>query len=159
MEKQAGRGLSFPVVFFCVDMARKFSEREKYYIPVEGQLIEVTREVYMAFYQAERRERYIKEQEHRQGVLYVGKIEPNTLEQCSYLQAKEDTEAQAIDNVYREYLMDGLEDEEQRVFCLCCFEGHSIREASQRMGVHYLKVNRILKRVRKKLQSKMQQGL
>lgn len=142
--------------FFCTIMARRFSEREKYYIPVDGQLIEVTREVYIAYYQAERRERYLKEQEQKYGVLYMGMTEEKYLGNCSYLREWEtETDVQAVGKVYLESLMDRLEKKEKDVFRLYCLEGYSLREAADKMGIHYLKARRMLKHIREKLKSQL----
>lgn len=156
MEKQAGKGLSFPVLFFYANMARKFGERKQYYIPVDGKLIEVTREVYIAYYQAERRERYLIEQEQKYGVIYMGTDEGKYLEQYTLRQERGlEAETQAVGKVYLESIMDKLEEKEQDVFCLCCLEGYSLRAAADRMGIHYLKVRRMLKHIREKVQREL----
>lgn len=142
--------------FFCVNMARGFSEREQYYIPVDGKLIEVTREVYIAYYQAERRERYLKEQERKYGVVYMGVTEAKYIEKCPRLKELEaETETQAVGKVYLEYLINGLEEKEQEVFRLCCLEGYSLRAAADRIGIHRLKAGRMLKHIREKLKRRL----
>ncbi|MEF9839331.1 MAG: sigma factor-like helix-turn-helix DNA-binding protein [Lachnospiraceae bacterium] len=155
MEKTSWEGLVLTGAVFCVIMAKGFSEREQYFIPVDGQLIEVTREVYIAYYQAERRERYLKEQEQKYGVLYMGMLEENYLEKCSYLRAWEETGVQAVGKVYLESLMDRLEEKEKDVFRLYCVEGYSLRATADRMGIHYLKARRMLKHIREKLKSQL----
>lgn len=156
MEKHAGAGLSFPVLFFYAIMARVFSERERYYIPVDGKLIEVTREVYRAYYQAERRERYLIEQEQKYRVIYMGTDEETYMEKCIRpRESEEETEAQAVGNVYLKFLMDELEEKEREVFCLCCLDGYSLRAAADRIGIHYLKARRMLKHIREKLKSQL----
>lgn len=148
--------MSFPVLFFFVNMARGFSEREQYYIPVAGKLIEVTREVYIAYYQAERKERYLIEQERKYGVIYMGVIEAKYMEKCPSLKDLEaETETQAVGKVYLEHLINGLEEKEQEVFRFCCQEGNSLRAAADKMGIHYLKVRRILKHIREKLKNRL----
>lgn len=44
------------------------ADKEKYYIPIEGKLIEVKENVYVAYYKMGRRERYLEEQDAEQGV-------------------------------------------------------------------------------------------
>lgn len=45
------------------------AEKEKYYIPVEGKLIEVEKDVYVTYYKMGRRERYLEERDRNNGVL------------------------------------------------------------------------------------------
>ena len=48
---------------------KKPKEREKYVLRVQnGELIEVTREVYLEWYQSRRREKYQKERDRKHGV-------------------------------------------------------------------------------------------
>lgn len=44
------------------------ADKEQYYIPVEGKLIEVEENVYVAYYKMGRRERYLAEQDLSNGV-------------------------------------------------------------------------------------------
>lgn len=140
---------------FCVIMAKQFKKREHYYIPVEDTLVEVTREVYMAYYQSERRERYLKEQEQKHGILYISEFGQDILEQCPSLNRPEEgTDIKAIFKVYLESLIDGLGKEEREVFQLCILDGYSLREAARIMGMHYSKVGRILNHIREKTRKK-----
>ena len=45
------------------------ADKSKYYIPVEGKLIEVEENVYVAYYKMGRRERYIEERDMENGVV------------------------------------------------------------------------------------------
>ena len=45
------------------------ADKEKYFIPVEGKLIEVEENVYVAYYKMGRRERYLVERDQKNGVL------------------------------------------------------------------------------------------
>lgn len=137
-------------------MARRFSVRKQYYIPIEGKLIEVTREVYIAYYQAERRERYLIEQEQKHGVIYMGADQEKYMEKYTQLQKiNQGTESQAVERVYLDSLIKGLGEKEQEVFYFCCLEGYSLRAAADRMGIHYLKARRLLKRVCEKLKNRL----
>ena len=44
------------------------ADKERYYIPIEGKLIEVEENVYVAYYRMGRRERYLVEQDQSNGV-------------------------------------------------------------------------------------------
>jgi len=45
------------------------ADKERYYIPVDGTLVEVGEPVYKAYYKMDRRERYLEEQDESNGVL------------------------------------------------------------------------------------------
>jgi RNA polymerase sigma factor (sigma-70 family) len=45
------------------------ADKEKYFIPLEGKLIEVEENVYVAYYKMGRRERYLEERDQANGVL------------------------------------------------------------------------------------------
>jgi len=45
------------------------ADKDKYFIPVEGKLIEVEENVYIAYYKMGRRERYLEERDKDNGVL------------------------------------------------------------------------------------------
>ena len=45
------------------------ADKEKYFIPIEGKLIEVEENVYIAYYKMGRRERYLVERDQKNGVL------------------------------------------------------------------------------------------
>ena len=44
------------------------ADKEKYFIPIEGKLIEVEKEVYVDYYRMNRRERYLEERDKDNGV-------------------------------------------------------------------------------------------
>ena len=147
---------SSPGAVFYANMARRFSKRKQYFIPIEGKLIEVTREVYITYYQAERRERYLMEKEQKYGVIYMGADQEKYMEKYSRLQKiDQGTEAQAVERVFLDSLIKGLGEKEQEVFYFCCLQGYSLRAAADRMGIHYLKARRMLKGVREKLKNQL----
>ena len=45
------------------------ADKERYYIPIEGKLIKVEENVYVAYYKMGRRERYLVERDQKNGVL------------------------------------------------------------------------------------------
>ena len=46
------------------------AEKKEYLIKVQGQLIPVTEEVYLAYYRMKRRERHLEEKDIKHGVFY-----------------------------------------------------------------------------------------
>ena len=53
------------------------ADKEKYFIPVEGKLIEVEENVYIAYYKMGRRERYLEERDKDNGVLSYDALDQN----------------------------------------------------------------------------------
>ena len=47
----------------------KMADKENYYIPVEGKLVEVEEPVYTEYYRMSRRERYLEEKDKENGVM------------------------------------------------------------------------------------------
>ena len=50
------------------------ADKENYYIPVEGKLVEVEEPVYTEYYRMSRRERYLEERDKENGVMSYGWI-------------------------------------------------------------------------------------
>lgn len=53
------------------------ADKEKYFIPIEGKLIEVEENVYVAYYKMGRRERYLEERDKDKGVLSYDALDHN----------------------------------------------------------------------------------
>ena len=53
------------------------ADKENYYIPVEGKLIEVDENVYVAYYKMGRRERYLEERDKENGVMSYDALDQN----------------------------------------------------------------------------------
>lgn len=55
------------------------ADKEKYFIPIEGKLIEVEENVYAAYYKMGRRERYLEERDKVNGVLSYDALDSSGL--------------------------------------------------------------------------------
>ena len=53
------------------------ADKEKFFIPIEGKLIEVEENVYIAYYKMGRRERYLEERDQDNGVLSYDALDQN----------------------------------------------------------------------------------
>ena len=53
------------------------ADKEKYFIPIEGKLIEVEENVYVAYYKMGRRERYLEERDQENCVLSYDALDRN----------------------------------------------------------------------------------
>ena len=54
---------------------REFKERERYVIPVNRQLIDVSREIYVTYYKSLRREKYLEERDIKNGTVSVDALD------------------------------------------------------------------------------------
>lgn len=55
------------------------ADKEIYYIPVEGKLVEVEESVYTTYYKMSRRERYLEERDRENGVMSYDALDNNGL--------------------------------------------------------------------------------
>lgn len=62
------------------------ADKEKYFIPIEGKLIEVEKNVYVAYYKMDRRERYLEERDKDNGVVSYNTIDSQGIDGKSGLQ-------------------------------------------------------------------------
>ena len=62
------------------------ADKEKYFIPIEGKLIEVEENVYVAYYKMDRRERYLEERDRDNGVVSYNTIDSQGIDGESGLQ-------------------------------------------------------------------------
>lgn len=121
---------------------RKYSDENgtfRYVVTVDGEDVEVTPEVYEAYAQADRRERYGYERD--EGVLLsLDRLEEDGM-QLTWLtdqnvESAEDTAIQETMIARMMEALDKLEPEERELIELLFFEGVSIRELARRAGMH-----------------------
>jgi RNA polymerase sigma factor (sigma-70 family) len=65
-------------------------KNDNYYIPVEGKLIPVSKEIYIAFYNMERREKYLLERDQKNGLLYFSMFDNQDTVGESYIKDPDD---------------------------------------------------------------------
>ena len=58
------------------------ADKEKYFIPIDGELIEVEKNVYVAYYKMNRRERYLEERDKDNGVVSYNTIDSQGIDLC-----------------------------------------------------------------------------
>ena len=82
------------------------ADKEKYFIPIEGKLIEVEKNVYVAYYKMDRRARYLEERDRDNGVVSYNTIDSQGIDGESGLQdvVTETMEAIALANELRNQL-------------------------------------------------------
>lgn len=140
---------------------RKPKERKNYILRMgDGTLIEVTREIYLEWYQSKRKEKYQKERDKRYGVCSLEAIGEHRDFAIPVIDSLEET---AIRNMYREKIqtvMEGLSDEDAYLIHLLYFAEVSVTEAAQLCGCSRKTVQNRRKRILGKLHQEMKkQGI
>ena len=122
------------------------AEKKEYLIKVQGQLIPVTEEVYLAYYRMKRRERHLEEKDIKHGVFYY-----------SALDTKETTGEDGIPDLtsprIEDLVMDKLvaenlhqcilqlSQEEQKLVHALFFRAISERQFSAETGLHHMTIH------------------
>ena len=115
------------------------ADKENYYIPVEGKLVEVEETVYTAYYKMSRRERYLEERDHENGVMSYDALDHNGMvgqEAFQDIQAGT-LEDMALANELLQQLhrcIDMLPKAERDLIHAIYFDGMSDREYANKVG-------------------------
>lgn len=122
------------------------AERKEYRIKVQGVLVEVTREVYLAYYSIDRHTRTLDEKDVRNGkVLYSALDTEETLgEEMIPDSGAARVEDVAIGNILREKLrhcLTLLPEPERELIQALYFEGLTERQFSKRTGIPQRTIN------------------
>lgn len=136
------------------------AERKEYRIKVQGALVEVTREVYLAYYSVERHTRTLDEKDVRNGkVLYSALDTEETLgEEMIPDFGAARVEDVAIGNVLCEKLRQCLAllpEQERELIQALYFEGLTEREYAQRIGISQKGINKRRHKIMDKLRAMM----
>ena len=125
-------------------------------ITVDGVTVEVSDEVFLAYSQADRRERYLSERDAAEGLLSTGLLEvgsvPSAEDSC--LEREENQTWENWKKMLPEVLKE-LEPDEQDLIQTLFFRGVSAREYARELGVYHQVVlhrkGKVLKKLRKNL--------
>ena len=115
------------------------ADKEKYFIPIEGKLIEVEENVYIAYYKMGRRERYLEERDKDNGVLSYDALDQNGMVGLEMFEdpAVHSLEDMALAKELIEQLhrcIDMLPKAERELIQAIYFDGMSDREYSKRIN-------------------------
>ena len=137
---------------------KKPKERKSYVLRMgDGTLVEVTREVYLEWYQSRRRERYQKERNQKYGVCSLNELEERG---DSFIPVTDSLEETAIKKLYIEKLrkvLDELPEADVYLMYLLFFEEVTVKEAAQLCGCSRKTIENRRKRILKELNCKMQE--
>ena len=135
-------------------------EREKYILRMkDGELIEVTREVYLEWYQSRRREKYQRERDQKYGICSLDALEENGTFSSGSVHDRDGLEKLVLQNFCQKKLMDALKRlsrQDAYLIYLLYYEDRTIKEAAKlyqcsHASVRYRK-NRILDKLRRMMQ-------
>lgn len=137
---------------------KKPKERKSYVLRMgDGTLVEVTREVYLEWYQSRRRERYQKERNQKHGVCSLNELEERG---DSFIPVTDSLEETAIKKLYIEKLrkvLDELSEADVYLMYLLFFEEVTVKEAAQLCGCSRKTIENRRKRILRELNRKMQE--
>lgn len=137
---------------------RKPKERKCYILCMgDGTLVEVTREVYLEWYQSRRRERYQQEQRQKYGVCSLEKLEERGTSVINVTDSLEETAMKKICVDKLREVMNSLPEEDMYLLYLLFFEEVSVKEAAQLCGCNRKTVVNRKKRILKELNGKMRE--
>lgn len=136
---------------------KKPKERKSYVLRVEnGTLVEVTREVYLEWYQSRRRERYQNEKMKKHGVCSFEGLEENGR---FSVQSNISPEEAVLKKIYIDKLreaMENLPEEDAYLIYLLFFEEVTVKEAAQICGCSRKTIQNRRKRILDNLYQMMQ---
>ncbi len=126
----------------------------------DGTLVEVSREVYLEWYQSRRRERYQKEKGRKYGVCSLNKLKEKGDFSSAFVNVGEGVEETALRNICRDKVREVLENlpaEDARLIELLYFMEVTVTDAAQILGCSRRTIQNRRKRILKELFQKMQE--
>ncbi len=134
-------------------------EREQYVIRMDnGTLVEVTRDVYLTWYQSLRRERYQEEQSRKHGVCSLNELEEKGDFFRKPANGGEGAEEIALRNIFRDEVYKAvcsLPVEDAKLITLLYFSEISVKDVAKILGCCPKTVRNRRKRILKALYQKM----
>ena len=132
------------------------ADKDKYFIPIEGKLIEVEENVYVAYYKMDRRERNLEERDKDNGVVSYNTIDSQGIDGESGLQdvVTETMEAIALANELRNQLhrcIAALPRAERELIHAIYFEGMTETEYASKSNMTQSGISRRRKKTLSKL--------
>lgn len=129
----------------------------------DGTLVDVTREVYLEWYQSRRRERYQNEQNQKHGICSLNELEDKGNFSGIILNVAEGLEEIILRNICRDkvqQVLESLPEEDARLIELLYFMEVTVTDAAQILGCSRKTIQNRRKRLLKELCQKMkEQGI
>lgn len=136
------------------------AEDKKYIIKVQGVPVEVSKDVYLAYYQMDRHARFLEEKDSRNGKTLYSALDTDSMlgEDLIHDPDGINAEESAITKILKEQLhtcIDLLSDPEKSLVRALYFDGKSEREYAKTIGLSQKGVNKRKQKVLKKLRKLM----
>lgn len=145
----------------CQNRQSDESYKNRFFIPLQGMLLEVSREVYAEFYREKERNRYLRKLDRENGLISIDSYEKADGSGMGYLA---DTVADMAGEVMDQLLLDKLREcislllpEEQKLIHQHYYDEVSEVDMSREYGISQQAVSKRLKKVREKLKNLLEQ--
>ncbi len=139
---------------------KKPKEREKYVLRVQnGELIEVTREVYLEWYQSRRREKYQKERDRKHGVCSLNALKETGIFSPVSVPDKAGLEELVLKKLDQSRLLKALKklpEQDVNLICLLYCEETTIKRAAELYQCSQASIRNRKKRILVELYQMMQ---
>lgn len=146
---------------YCQNRQSDESYENRFFIPLQGMLLEVSREVYADFYREKERNRYLKKLDRENGLLSIDSFEKADDNSMGYLtQTAVDMAGEVIDQLLLDKLRECislLSSEEQKLIHQHYYDEISEVELGREYGISQQAVSKRLKKVRERLKNLMEQ--
>ncbi len=140
---------------------KKPKEREKYFIQLgDGTLVEVNREIYLEWYQSERRERYQMERDRKHGVCSIEKLHEKGYFPEQSIYAVDMTQEATLRNECRKRLENALKklpEQDAHLLKLLYFEEITVKKAADIYNCSRKTIQNRRKRILEKIRKMMEE--
>ena len=145
---------------FCTKREQDTSFENKFFIPVQGMLLEVTSEQYREFYRDKERNRYLKKLDMEHGLLSLDGFDGEDESRAEFIPgAVEDIADIAVERMMKDRLRNCillLSADEQKLICRHYYDEISEVELSHEYGITQQAISKRLKKIRMKLKDMLE---
>ena len=113
---------------------KKPKERQRYVLRVNETLVEVTRDVYLAWYQSRRKERYQLEKMQKNGVCGIEKVGETSYNSYLHILSPEEIVIRVSEIQELQEALKYLSEEEMELIRLLFFEEYTVKKTAQYFG-------------------------
>ena len=136
---------------------KKPKERQRYVLRVNETLIEVTRDVYLAWYQSRRKERYQLEKMQKNGVCGIEKVGETSYNSYLHILSPEEIVIRVSEIQELQEALKYLSEEEMELIRLLFFEEYTVKKTAQYFGCCTKTIrnrkNKVLQKLKDRLES------
>lgn len=138
------------------------AEKKKFYIRIPDALVEVSKEVYQAYHQEDRRAKTLEEKDARNGKVLYSDLDTPELSGEEMVPDRESASVEntAVASILRDKLhhcLAQLPQSDRKLIQALYFEGLSERQLAQRSGIHHMTIHSrkasILRRLKKSMEN------